>query len=79
MPARRNASAYARAPRVLRSDIADIEYGNAGRPLTMSFGVAELAPHEPMEALRERSDAALYEAKHSGRDSVVVAEAESPD
>jgi len=63
----------------VRSDIADIEYGNAGRPLTMSFGVAELAPHEPMEALRERSDAALYEAKHGGRDSVVVAEAESPD
>ncbi len=62
----------------VRSDIAGIDYGNGSRPLTMSFGVAELAPNEAMETLRERSDAALYEAKRGGRDGVVVAKAESP-
>ncbi len=39
---------------------------------TASFGVAELAPGERIADLMQRADAALYEAKKSGRDCVRV-------
>lgn len=39
---------------------------------TASFGVAELAPGERIVDLMRRADAALYEAKRSGRDCVRV-------
>ena len=41
------------------------------KPVTASFGVAELTPGEPGSALLRRADAALYQAKHSGRNRVV--------
>jgi len=41
-------------------------------PVTVSFGVAERAAGEPGRALLARADRALYEAKHAGRDRVVV-------
>jgi diguanylate cyclase (GGDEF)-like protein len=41
--------------------------------VTSSFGVAELAPGETIEAATARADAALYEAKRLGRDRVVEA------
>ena len=43
-------------------------------PLTASFGVAELAKGEAVEAALRRADAALYRAKETGRNRVVVAE-----
>jgi len=58
----------------VRADLAAIEYGDNGRPLTMSFGAAALAPDEPLEELRRRADDALYRAKRGGRNSVVVAD-----
>lgn len=42
------------------------------RPLTASFGVVALAPNESGEAVLKRVDAALYEAKNTGRNRVVV-------
>jgi diguanylate cyclase len=39
--------------------------------ITISLGVAELRPAEPQEVLVARADAALYEAKHQGRNRVV--------
>jgi two-component system cell cycle response regulator len=39
-------------------------------PVTASFGVAEMAPDEPGGGLLRRADAALYEAKRSGRNCV---------
>jgi len=57
----------------VRAELTAIDYGGAGKPLTMSFGVAALAPDEPLEQLRRRADEALYQAKHGGRDNVVVA------
>lgn len=58
----------------VRADLAAIEYGANGKPLTMSFGVAALGPDERLEELRRRADDALYRAKRGGRNSVVVAE-----
>lgn len=40
------------------------------RRVTASFGVAELTPGESVWSLMRRADAALYEAKGSGRDCV---------
>lgn len=36
--------------------------------LTASAGLAQREPDEPVEALVSRADAALYAAKHAGRD-----------
>ncbi len=41
--------------------------------VTLSFGVAEGAPGESTESLIARADAALYEAKRSGRNRVCIA------
>ncbi|MFC5771070.1 GGDEF domain-containing protein [Thauera sinica] len=42
-------------------------------PFTVSVGVAMRAPEEPVAALFDRADKALYEAKHGGRNRVVTA------
>ena len=42
-------------------------------PVTSSFGVAELSPDEDGQSLLGRVDAALYEAKATGRNRVVAA------
>ncbi len=47
----------------------------AGR-ITMSIGVAEHLPGEPAENLVRRADQALYEAKHRGRNQIVIASRE---
>ena len=45
----------------------------AGRQVTMSFGVAVSGPAGfDLDAQYARADAALYEAKRSGRDRVCV-------
>lgn len=47
------------------------------RRVTASFGVAELLPGESPSSLMRRADAALYEAKNSGRDCVRVSGAKA--
>lgn len=53
--------------------IADWPY----EPVTISVGVAEAAPGETPQSLVSRADAALYEAKASGRDRAAVAQSGS--
>jgi diguanylate cyclase (GGDEF)-like protein len=47
--------------------------GPDGGQITLSFGVAGLRDGESLDQLRARADDALYSAKQSGRDRVVVA------
>lgn len=53
----------------LRGTIEGHPCGEAGT-VTASFGVAERLPGEALEATLRRADAALYSAKHSGRNQV---------
>ncbi|HZX80634.1 MAG TPA: diguanylate cyclase, partial [Lysobacter sp.] len=46
--------------------------GEAGTPLTVSIGVAARHAGEGIDELLRRADAALYAAKHGGRDRVVA-------
>lgn len=68
------ADAAAVAERI-RQEIA--AYGFPGLPddfrITVSIGVAEHVAGEPVDQTLARSDAALYEAKHAGRNRVVCA------
>ena len=49
----------------------------SGLNVTVSVGVAEARPGETTEDLLYRADAAMYEAKRSGRDRVIASEGES--
>jgi diguanylate cyclase (GGDEF)-like protein len=57
----------------VRRGIRAVDLGAGGRPLTMSFGLARLLPGESLEQFRQRTDQALYEAKNTGRNTVIVA------
>jgi len=57
----------------LREAVADHAFSGVDRAVTASFGVAAAAPGQALEALIRRVDAALYRAKESGRNKVVVA------
>ena len=56
-------------------------FGDAGRvfPLTLSAGVAQLAPDESGNDMIARADDALYHAKQTGRDRVEAAERKAVD
>ena len=49
----------------------DSHAGGSEQPLTVSAGVAEAAPGEALDDVLKRVDAAMYEAKASGRNRVV--------
>ncbi len=65
------AVAQQRADR-LRELIGDCNFANDRLRITASFGVAEWAPGESLEAALKRSDQALYTAKAEGRNRVRV-------
>ena len=55
----------------LRSAIAQVVFEEVG-PVTCSFGVGQYVPGEPVTAFLARADDALYRAKVSGRNQVVL-------
>ncbi|MGK2953582.1 MAG: GGDEF domain-containing protein [Thiobacillus sp.] len=77
MPHTTLAQAAAKAEQI-RSKLAAVPIDPLPRVITSSFGAAELAPMETGESLLKRVDAALYQAKETGRNRVVAAEAASP-
>jgi diguanylate cyclase (GGDEF)-like protein len=67
----RLAEAVGRAESVRRAiERHSLAFGGTTLSVTASFGVAELAPGEPLAAFYQRSDERLYHAKHSGRNRV---------
>jgi diguanylate cyclase (GGDEF)-like protein len=54
----------------IRESLAACPIESLPEPVTASFGVAEMAPDEPGSGLLRRADAAMYEAKRSGRNRV---------
>jgi len=72
LPGLRLAEACRRAEE-LRRRIAALELPISGLSLSVSIGVAEYLPGEPLEDCLRRCDAALYRAKDSGRNTVVAA------
>jgi PleD family two-component response regulator len=61
----------------LRREVAAAEL-LAGRRISISIGVGEIAAGEDRDQWLRRIDRALYAAKGGGRDCVVVADAPSP-
>jgi diguanylate cyclase len=57
-----------------RARMIDFATNDLVTSLTLSIGVAALVPGDTPELLLQRADAALYRAKHKGRDCVVAAE-----
>lgn len=64
----------------LRATVADLVWDDLmpGHRVTVSIGVAERQPGEPVADLLARADAALYRAKREGRDRVRVAGPHAP-
>ena len=58
---------------VATKDVINRSTGEKLGRITMSVGVAEFPPGERTEDLIERADAALYTAKHNGRNQVAAA------
>jgi len=51
----------------------EVETGSSPLTVTGSFGLAEAKSGESLDDLYHRADAACYEAKHNGRNQVVIA------
>jgi two-component system, cell cycle response regulator len=58
----------------MRATIAALEVPGCARSVTLSVGLAALEPGEAEASLLRRADAAVYQAKHAGRNRVVRAE-----
>jgi diguanylate cyclase (GGDEF)-like protein len=67
----------ARRAETLRAALGAHDFSGIGR-VTASFGVAEAAAGESVDALIQRADRALYRAKHAGKNRVEV-ETGEPD
>lgn len=71
LPSTEADEAEALAGTIRRTLLSQLE--GPGGPVTASMGVAELGASEPVRQWLSRADEALYEAKRTGRDRVVMA------
>lgn len=53
------------------------KFKNKKVPISISFGATQLTEHDNIRAAFDRADEALYEAKHAGRDRVILKSASS--
>lgn len=79
LPGANDQEAFKVADKIRKSISQKIFYHEKGDfSATISFGVTQVSPEEKdMDAVIARADKALYEAKHTGRNKVVIA-ADSP-
>jgi diguanylate cyclase (GGDEF)-like protein len=69
-------SALLAAQRMCRAiENAPFEYNGQSRTITISMGLAHMAPADSEQSALRSADAALYQAKHEGRNRVVVRQA----
>jgi len=69
-------SALLAAQRMCRAiEDAPFEYNGQSRNITISMGLAHMAPADSEQSALRSADAALYRAKHEGRNRVVVKQA----
>jgi diguanylate cyclase (GGDEF)-like protein len=62
------------AQRMCRAiEAAPFEYGGKRRTITISIGLAHMTPTDDAQSALRLADEALYQAKHQGRNQVVVA------
>jgi len=73
------AGGYVLAER-LRVAVSELSISHEGRPIpiSVSIGVASFTPGESLETLVDCADRAMYTAKISGRNRVIMAEAATP-
>ena len=57
----------------MRQALKKTRHSDPEQRITISFGIAQFRDEWSMDELRQAADEALYEAKHAGRDQVVVA------
>lgn len=79
LPETSEAEGHAAAER-MRSRVVNVHHPETGEPVTVSIGVAAEVPRNAsgFERLVQRADRALYQAKETGRNRVVVAEFATP-
>lgn len=59
----------------IRLDIVNYDFGTIGK-ITASFGIAMIKENDTIESLLNKADIALYQAKTSGRNKVLVSQEE---
>lgn len=74
----RGAAAFAERLRAAVEALIVKDAEGAPVPITASIGLAEYQPGDTLDALVDRADRAMYQAKSTGRNRVVLAQTSSP-